>query len=52
MIKNVEQINTGKLKEDTAVPNPAAKSKYEAILWLSQHQSWHNGQIAIIKRCF
>jgi len=38
------------LPKHTEVPNPTVKTKYEALMWLSQHQSWHNGQIALLKR--
>ena len=38
------------LDADTAIPNPAVKTKYQALMWMAQHQSWHNGQIATLKR--
>ena len=50
ILNNVQNIIQSELDKDTEVPNPAVKTKYEALLWLSQHQSWHNGQIAILKR--
>lgn len=50
ILKCVDNITTKELEEETEVPNPGAKTKYEALLWLSQHQSWHNGQIAMLKR--
>lgn len=50
VFSNLESLSDADLENDTAIPNPAAKSKYQALLWLSQHQSWHNGQIAILKR--
>jgi hypothetical protein len=50
IIKGLESISDDELIQDTTAPNPAVKTKYEALLWVSQHQSWHNGQIAILKR--
>ena len=50
VFENVDSLSDADLEDETAIPNPAAKTKYEALLWLSQHQSWHNGQIAILKR--
>jgi hypothetical protein len=38
------------LEKNTEIPNPGAKTKYEALTTLITHQSWHNGQIAILKR--
>jgi hypothetical protein len=38
------------LEKNTEIPNPGAKTKYEALTTLIKHQSWHNGQIAILKR--
>lgn len=50
IFKNIEKLTVKDLQTETAIPNPAVKTKYEALLWLSQHQSWHNGQIAVLKR--
>ena len=50
ILKNLENITHSELEKDTEIPNPAVKTKYEALLWISQHQSWHNGQIAVLKR--
>ena len=38
------------LERPTEVPNPAGKTKYQALMWLFKHQSWHNGQIALLYR--
>lgn len=38
------------LKQPTEIPNPSAKTKYDALTTLINHQSWHNGQIAILNR--
>ncbi|MFD0964251.1 DinB family protein [Pseudofulvibacter geojedonensis] len=48
--RNLKSIDTIDLDKITEVPNPSAKTKYQALKLLSQHQSWHNGQIAILKR--
>lgn len=48
--KRLDNIAETDLEKDIEIPNPVVKTKYEALLLLSQHQSWHNGQIAILKR--
>ena len=50
ILNNLENLTHNGLQVETEIPNPAVKTKYEALLWLSQHQSWHNGQIAMLKR--
>ena len=50
ILKNIKDLTDTELENDTVVPNPAVKTKFQALLWLSQHQSWHNGQIAMLKR--
>jgi hypothetical protein len=50
IFENLENISYSDLENDTEVPNPSVKTKYQALLWVSQHQSWHNGQIATLKR--
>ena len=46
----IEKLSEVDLEDNTVVPNPAVKTKYEALVWLSHHQSWHNGQIAVLRR--
>ena len=43
-------LTEASLDEATAIPNPEAKTKYEALMHLAEHQIWHNGQIAMLKR--
>jgi len=50
ILENLDKLTAIELDENTAIPNPSVKTKYEALKWLSHHQSWHNGQIAILKR--
>jgi len=50
IFENLESLTSNDLEKDTEIPNPAVQTKYQALLLLSQHQSWHNGQIAILKR--
>jgi len=50
VFKNIDLMTEAELDEQTAIPNPAVKTKYEALKWLSHHQSWHNGQIAMLRR--
>lgn len=51
LIENgLENMADNDLDDKTAIPNPAVQTKYQALMLLSQHQSWHNGQIAILKR--
>lgn len=46
-IDNLEEIE---LKNNIEIPNPDGKTKLEALMMLFKHQSWHNGQIALLKR--
>lgn len=46
----INKINMEELNSETSIPNPIAKTKYEALMTLIKHQSWHNGQIAILDR--
>lgn len=46
----IDKIKIEELSNSTEVPNPSAKTKYEALTTLFKHQSWHNGQIAILNR--
>lgn len=50
IFKGLENMTLADLECDTSIPNPSVQTKYQAMLWLSQHQSWHCGQIAILKR--
>ncbi len=34
----------------TKFTHPVAKTKYEALMWNFRHESWHGGQIAMIRR--
>jgi hypothetical protein len=46
----LEKVKESDFNKETEIPNPAAKTKYEALTLLFKHQSWHNGQIAILNR--
>lgn len=46
----LDKIQIEELNNTTEIPNPSAKTKYDALLTLFKHQSWHNGQIAILNR--
>lgn len=46
----LEKVKESDLNKKTEIPNPGAKTKYEALTMLFKHQSWHNGQIAILHR--
>jgi len=48
--KSLAQLTEQELEEKTAINNPVAKSKYDALTFTFKHQMWHNGQIAMIKR--
>ena len=48
--KVLPHITDEQLEEGVASPHPVAKTKGQALLWCSHHQSWHNGQIALTKR--
>jgi hypothetical protein len=46
----ISKIKIEELNSATEIPNPSAKTKYDALTTLFKHQSWHNGQIAILNR--
>lgn len=46
----ISKITIEELNSETEIPNPSAKTKYDALTTLFKHQSWHNGQIAILNR--
>ncbi|KIX20170.1 hypothetical protein SY27_13545 [Flavobacterium sp. 316] len=46
----INKVKIEELNNVTEIPNPSAKTKYEALTTLAKHQSWHNGQIAILNR--
>ncbi len=48
--KGIDALEDADLDTATAIPNPAVKTKYEALMWMFKHQSWHNGQIAMLAR--
>jgi len=50
ILENLHELTESELNDNTEIPNPSVNTKYEALKWLSHHQSWHNGQIAILKR--
>ncbi len=50
IFKELEKLKDTDLDKPTEIPNPGAKTKYQALMWLFKHQSWHNGQIAILIR--
>jgi len=50
VLEGIENLTSIDLEKNTEVPNPSVQTKYQALLWMSQHQSWHNGQIAVLKR--
>lgn len=50
VIKAIDLLSSDALDAPTEVAHPLAKTKREALAWCAQHQAWHNGQIALIKR--
>eukprot|EP01041_Mallomonas_annulata_P018623 gene18623-37629_t len=46
----INKVKIEELNNVTEIPNPSAKTKHEALTTLCKHQSWHNGQIAILNR--
>jgi hypothetical protein len=46
----ISKIKIEELNSATEIPNPSAKTKYDALMTLFKHQFWHNGQIAILNR--
>jgi len=49
-IRSLTPEDLDKNIEQTGVPHPVAKSKFEAIDWNIKHTMWHCGQIGILKR--
>ena len=45
----VSSLKDSDFKEVTALDNPVAKTKRDALLWTVKHRMWHNGQAAMIK---
>lgn len=50
IFKELASVSEKDLDTNVAFNNPAANTKKEALTWLFKHQSWHNGQIAMLKR--
>lgn len=50
IFKGIDALEDSDLDKPTAIPNPAVKTKYEALMWMFKHQAWHNGQIAMLNR--
>ncbi len=49
-LKTIEELSPVELEQQTLLPSPVAKTKYESLSFAIKHQMWHNGQIAMIKR--
>ena len=45
----IENMDLDQMNQDPLRAHPVAKTKYDALMWSSQHQMWHNGQIASLK---
>lgn len=50
VIKSLSPKDLHQKVEPTKMPNPVARTKFEAIDWNIKHVMWHCGQIAVIKR--
>ncbi|MDT0608140.1 DinB family protein [Croceitalea rosinachiae] len=50
VLKVVKDMTESELEQQTLVPNPVAKTKYESLIFAVKHQMWHNGQIAMLRR--
>lgn len=51
-IKLIEAMDESEFDQDPLRTHPVAKTKLESLMWSSQHQMWHNGQLAMIKNLF
>ncbi len=49
-MEELDKLSDEDLDAPTAVPNPAVKLKFQALLWLPKHVCWHIGQMAMLKR--
>ena len=50
LIKNLTEEEMDEPLHATKMPNPVAKTKFQAISWNIKHIMWHCGQIAILRR--
>lgn len=50
VIRKIGEFDVSTINEPTVVPHPLAKTRYEALMWSFQHEIWHCGQIAMIRR--
>lgn len=48
-VQLTENMSAEELDEAPLRDHPVAKTRYEAMMWSSQHQMWHNGQLAMIQ---
>jgi hypothetical protein len=48
--REVPKFSDAELDQPLLSPHRLAKTKYEALLWCSNHESLHAGQIGLIKR--
>ena len=48
-IRLIENMDESEFDETPLRDHPVAKTKLEALMWSSQHQMWHNGQLAMVK---
>lgn len=46
----LDQFSDQLLDEAVLLDNPVAATRFDALLWTSKHQMWHNGQLALLKR--
>lgn len=50
VLANVDACEDLSENIEIEIPNPVVKTKYDAFMWISSHQFWHNGQMATISR--
>ena len=50
ILRNIQGMTDEQLSQKTAVINPAVSTKDQALMWMFEHQSWHNGQLAMLIR--
>ncbi len=50
VLDTLKEIDLDAPLEPTKFPHPLATTKWESLTWNFRHESWHAGQISMIKR--
>ncbi len=50
VLAGLEDADLDKPVENLKFPHPVVRSKFDALMWNCGHETWHCGQIALIRR--